>query len=129
MDNTTIVEKEFRLPKKFATEWLEALRSGEYKQGEGFLYQQEKNSFCCLGVACAIQYPKHYLVDNEGHFHAGIIEKREDQLKYDLKKIPFELKGSASNNNLVSILTGMNDDGNDFLEIADWIEKNCQFYE
>lgn len=31
--------------------WVEALRSGEYKQGKGALRDQDDN-FCCLGVLC-----------------------------------------------------------------------------
>lgn len=31
--------------------WLAALRSGEYKQGRGYL-QNGKGEFCCLGVLC-----------------------------------------------------------------------------
>ena len=32
--------------------WIKALRSGDYKQGEGCLYNNKDDSFCCLGVAC-----------------------------------------------------------------------------
>lgn len=32
--------------------WLEALRSGKYKQGKEFL--KRGNKFCCLGVLCDI---------------------------------------------------------------------------
>lgn len=32
--------------------WVEALRSGEYKQGKHALHP--KDTFCCLGVACDI---------------------------------------------------------------------------
>lgn len=31
--------------------WIDALRSGEYKQGKGRLRNSE-NEFCCLGVLC-----------------------------------------------------------------------------
>lgn len=31
--------------------WITALRSGEFKQGETFLYTPEKDTYCCLGVA------------------------------------------------------------------------------
>jgi hypothetical protein len=31
--------------------WVEALRSGHYKQGKGQL-RSTKNTFCCLGVLC-----------------------------------------------------------------------------
>lgn len=33
-------------------EWLAALRSGEYAQARGFLYNPDAPGFCCLGVAC-----------------------------------------------------------------------------
>ena len=32
--------------------WVEALRSGEYEQGEGAL--KKGNSYCCLGVLCSL---------------------------------------------------------------------------
>jgi hypothetical protein len=32
--------------------WIEALRSGEYKQGQGCLHNHNENTFCCLGVLC-----------------------------------------------------------------------------
>lgn len=34
--------------------WVEALRSGEYKQGKGQLAIRKEDTFCCLGVACEI---------------------------------------------------------------------------
>lgn len=37
--NNEIVEK-----------WINALRSGKYKQGNHFLYSSEKETYCCLGV-------------------------------------------------------------------------------
>jgi len=35
-----------------AKKWVKALRSGEFKQGTGYLRKGDK--FCCLGVACAV---------------------------------------------------------------------------
>lgn len=35
------------------TKWVEALRSGDYKQGKGALRDINGN-YCCLGVACEI---------------------------------------------------------------------------
>lgn len=131
------IEKKFRLPKEIANEWLEALRSGNYNQTHGTLYNPNMDAYCCLGVICRIKYPLHYLksngFNNKNNFeYAGIIEKDRNNpscLKYDLKKIPKELKGTIKDNKLVSILTEMNDEkGYDFIEIADWIEKNVEFY-
>lgn len=31
--------------------WLEAMESGEYRQGFGVLYSSIESSYCCLGVA------------------------------------------------------------------------------
>ncbi len=32
--------------------WMDALRSGKYKQGRGYLHKDD--SFCCLGVLCDV---------------------------------------------------------------------------
>jgi hypothetical protein len=40
--------------------WIEALRSGEYKQTQGVLCNLETGGFCCLGVACEV-YQKSVL--------------------------------------------------------------------
>lgn len=34
------------------TKWLEALESGNYKQGKGYL--KDKDGYCCLGVLCEV---------------------------------------------------------------------------
>lgn len=44
--------------------WVEALLSGEYKQGQNYLRQND--NFCCLGVACDI-YQKDGPGDLEVH--------------------------------------------------------------
>lgn len=33
-------------------DWLTALRSGKYKQGDGKLYNEVLDTHCCLGVLC-----------------------------------------------------------------------------
>lgn len=38
------------MPKKEISKWINALRSGKYKQENGRL--QTSKGFCCLGVAC-----------------------------------------------------------------------------
>lgn len=34
--------------------WVKALRSGKFKQGIGFLYDDVEDSYCCLGVAARV---------------------------------------------------------------------------
>lgn len=113
-----------KLPIEFKTKWVEALRSGEYDQGNGFLHK--KGRFCCLGVACVIMdYTKTDLD------HAHVILKGEENLRRDFRKIPKAIKGHGHGNSesvggynpVVEFLVHLNDNGRSFEEIADWIEK------
>jgi hypothetical protein len=43
--------------KQSVRKWLKALRSGEFKQGKGYLASVDhrgSESYCCLGVACEL---------------------------------------------------------------------------
>lgn len=42
------------MKKAIADQWVKALRSGKYKQGQGKLYRDGNDSYCCLGVLCKI---------------------------------------------------------------------------
>jgi hypothetical protein len=41
-------------PKQARELWIQALRSGYYCQGRGYLHNVEKDTYCCLGVACEV---------------------------------------------------------------------------
>lgn len=108
-----------KLPEDFKKKWLEALRSGEYKQGTGFLYEANEDRYCCLGVACRVAGNPYPIIDC-------------DFVEYPSGKnlnIPPIL---VSINEVTKTLSDMNDGLNDdysgssksFSEIADWIEKN-----
>lgn len=107
-----------KLPIEFKTKWVEALRSREYEQGNGYLHNNGK--FCCLGVSCIMS--GYLTTDLKG---AIVIMNGEDHnlLDRDFSKIPSMIKGTSSNNKIVSFLTKHNDEGKSFEEIADWIEK------
>lgn len=45
-------EEPSNLRSKIMSEWIAALRSGEYAQGEGVL--RSGNLYCCLGVLCEV---------------------------------------------------------------------------
>lgn len=99
-----------KLPKAFKRKWVQALRSGEYEQGVGALKSGGK--FCCLGVACEIVGAKPgsilgYIMPGQG-------------IK-GISKIPELIKG---NGELPIKLSGMNDKGKTFKQIATWIDKN-----
>lgn len=113
-------EKKFRLPKEFAEKWIAALRSGEYKQGEGSLF--DGDSYCCLGVGCVVSGMRPKTIE------MGSIIQR----KY--RKPPKEIRGDSEENRLVAHLIDMNDGNNSdgthytFPQIADWIEQNVELY-
>lgn len=95
--------------------WLEALRSGKYKQGQTFLRQA--NRYCCLGVLCDLDgagwisngSPCPTYKSSDGEVHV-LLNDRINRLNIDR-----ELCGRVS---------GKNDSGESFDEIADWLEEN-----
>jgi hypothetical protein len=115
------MEKQYRLPKEFAENWVKALRSGEYTQGSNFMFNNFTNTYCCLGVACEVA----------GH---DLKLKTRDELKvsyisslhYDDSSVPTELSFDPE---FQGELVNMNDSGDySFSDIADWIEENVTFY-
>lgn len=42
------------MDQELKTKWVEALRSGEFRQTSGKLHDQETDSYCCLGVLCKV---------------------------------------------------------------------------
>ena len=108
------------MPKEFAEKWLQELRSGKYKQGIEQLAKKldfEDYEFCCLGVACMINQKDVKLLES------GFID---NNILINAVSVPEEITGSE--NDLVNALTKMNDCGTSFLDIANWIEENVEFY-
>lgn len=96
--------------KEIKEKWLEALRSGEYKQGREHL-RDESNQFCCLGVLCDIVDPKGWT--DAFSFRGSSGEPRTEDCE-ELEITEF-----------VTDLVNMNDaDEESFAQIADWIEVN-----
>lgn len=99
-----------KLPQEFKEKWVAALKSGDYKQGKMRLHNQEENTYCCLGVLCAI---------------TGVESSRDEYIwGFPEEQIPVMLQGNRSNP-VVNNLVRMNDRyGKSFSEIADYIEQN-----
>jgi hypothetical protein len=94
--------------------WVEALRSGNYKQTTGAL--RKDDGFCCLGVLCDIVDPKGWSFDFRAHRGLNFIPDITV-----LKLVGIEAREADE----IRILTNMNDTGgNTFSDIADWIEEN-----
>lgn len=113
------------MDKEVKVKWLEALRSGEYKQGKLALHDIGDNTYCCLGVLCETLYIPS---DVKGiyYFHESEdpTEVEHDGKYYesqDHESIPGQFMGVSQQN--INHLIEMNDDGNySFKTIADWIE-------
>lgn len=101
-----------KLTKKFKRDWVKALRSGKYKQGQRTLLRD--NKYCCLGVACVVAGVKNVP-------RSPVISEFSKRLSV----LPEILKGGINYNRVVNKLVDMNDvRRKSFNEIADWIEEN-----
>jgi len=104
-----------KLPKRFKTKWLKALRSGKYQRGYCELGQDTEGGkkYCCLGVALTIQGAPLKTLQSQGY----IPHKAGKRYKVPKQLIDY--------NELTRKLSGMNDlKQRSFKQIANWIEKN-----
>jgi hypothetical protein len=98
------------MDKELKAKWVAALRSGEYEQGEGSLYEGGK--FCCLGVL-------HKVLTGEAP---------SERLWDDACEMPEEIRDQLDSE-VQTKLAHMNDGStgevkHDFAEIADYIEAH-----
>ena len=98
--------------------WVAALRSGNYEQGKEAL--QDGNCYCCLGVLCmvaekeGVELVRNSYVTSKGDLF-GVEIGDQDRVE--------EWSDLTDTAHLIS----MNDDiGNNFNEIADYIEKEWE---
>ena len=92
------------MDQKLKQDWIEALRSGKYKQGRLALYEPYTEAYCCLGVLCKVAGKDHNPEDDIGGAYDWM-----------LTVLP---KG-------IQLFTDMNDrEDKTFNEIADYIEAN-----
>jgi len=101
--------------------WVEALRSGDFKQTQGVL--KDERGHCCLGVACEI-FKDELKITEEEHLRDGIIFNKTSKVLPSVLRNHLGLRhnnGSALNSKFS--LAKMNDAGSTFHEIADVIEK------
>lgn len=128
---TIVAETIGKMNPDVKTKWLEALRSGEYKQARGQL--QHKHGFCCLGVLCDI-----YAKEGKGSWEKTFYQM--DGLPPDVIKdwaglaqhdpiVDFKVPGLASMGGVEAtepvFISALNDAMKlSFLEIADKIEAS-----
>jgi hypothetical protein len=115
-----------------AKELVAALRSGKYKQARNVLKAgpfDGEPSYCCLGVACEISGLGMWTENNE---YSTSTDVRNSVLPDEVQKYfgfrdragNFEGDGVRLSHSMFYCLAELNDDGMNFAEIADFIEKN-----
>jgi hypothetical protein len=100
--------------------WVEALRSGKYEQGGGYLHRDGR--FCCLGVACDI-FKDEANVRVRGKLVVTYNSKQGILPAQMAKFLGIDSDGRYGEG--CHSLADDNDDGETFPEIADTIE--CVF--
>lgn len=114
------------MKKKIADRLVRALRSGKYKQGQGYLNYQGK--FCCLGVLCDLA-EKSGVVVSEDYYNVTTYDNKSSTLPEsvqdwsgihsELGEIQEKFTKSKFKN-----LAHMNDNEVPFKTIANFIERN-----
>lgn len=102
--------------------WLEALRSGKYRQGPGCLRRKvgEVERFCCLGVLYDVEGSHSWVPLCDGSFTI------DNSMDASLS-MPFRNKVGVGDwviGNLIAMNDGDAGPVRYFPEIADWIEVN-----
>ena len=98
--------------------WLEALRSGKYKQAQGKLHDGKR--FCCLGVLYDTEFDGDWTRPDESYTWSNsdewMIDNESEQLS-DTFKAECQIDDATEGE-----LINMNDqDGQNFDKIAAWI--------
>ena len=102
------------------TKWLEALRSGKYKQGVRVL-RSIHDDYCCLGVLCDLIAPEKWVKPDYGNsmfFRSNYGDKKSHFPPDEVRNAA----GLSLENG--DTLAAKNDDGQSFEQIAKFIEEN-----
>jgi len=114
--NQTDFDNRKLLDKDIKKAWIEALRSGKYEQGRGYL--KKDNCYCCLGVICEInnKLDEHGWIVGGGNYYLSDSLEKEFNMNHN-----GYFKGFTIDEN--TCLTEMNDSGRyHFGQIAEVIE-------
>lgn len=113
--------------------WIEALRSGEYKQTQGELRNQD-NEFCCLGVLCNLHAQAHPKIAKQQTSlykylnHTGDLPDLVIKWAFESKKakpegVFREYDDSAFHGGFITLMALNDDLGYSFKQIANVIDR------
>ncbi len=122
---------------KLKTDWVKALRSGEYRQGQSNLHDPATDSYCCLGVLCRV-VGAEFGEATEGDFitthdHVPVLNDRiiSNGDAEELSEAFCKEVGISDQGGLIVLNDGIGMPGTEkykpshsFAQIADYIEQN-----
>lgn len=122
------------MPENRKRRWIDALRSGKYPQTKGTFKQllDDKECFCATGVLADIINPELLKAQtfNRGYFLDGRVVEKMYPKGYSRLRLQ---QGASDRFTLFGLPKGqfrkivkMNDAGESFQTIANWIEKNVK---
>jgi len=110
-----------KLPKEFKEKWVAALRSGDYEQGAGYLYESSSDTYCCIGVCCSIVGMKKWTINQVPLIDSDLKTKTKSRIPSMLHGVCDD--GNPEYNPIVEKLAGFNDEGKSFNWIASYIQR------
>lgn len=113
--------------------WLEALRSGKYRQGREVLHNLDTDTWCCLGVACDLFAEECGVVRGVSEAtcgtpvesFGGVFSILPDPI---CQHLGFFDGGGREKDLFAFTLAALNDDGMAFTYIADLVEADPATY-
>lgn len=108
-------------------EWIDALRSGEFKQGRGGLASKTSEGgifYCCLGVRCELDARRGLMVTSDGLNFMNFDEVGQQGYKNQAVPCGATLNRWQMTNDEMNDLVKLNDACKmSFVEIANYIEE------
>lgn len=114
-------------------QWLAALRSGDYKQTDGLLYQPaiggDAEGFCCLGVGCRVAGFELDDLKGQSFVPASVVDELQDagdRMAEDESEYFPLTEALGLTVDQLSYLATLNDHSFTFKQIAVFIERGCE---
>lgn len=102
-----------KLDKKVKRQWLKALRGmGAKKYRQGHKQLRHAGRYCCLGVLVDVVAPETWTRDGQSNTRGGYPTNT------------FNEQVGLDDRAMKKLATMNDDEGDDYFQIADWIEEN-----
>jgi hypothetical protein len=111
------------------TDWLSALRSGEFEQGKGYLKVRDpdtgKCELCCLGVLCELAIKAGVIPALEDREDGAFVYDEVSRAYLPVKVAVWAgIPDTSMPGSVQEILSSLNDSNDTFDATAEYIEEN-----